>query len=532
MPALSTSRPELNWRSLRIFSFYRLIAAGLLLAVHLMGTGPTTLGAALPEAFLVAATAYVLAALVLGFTGRLRRPAFETQVGLQAAADIPLITAITYASGGVASGLGMLMVPVIAGLSLQMPGRWGLLFAALASLSLLGAEIQGLALGLLDEGAFTQTGLLGAGLFATALLAMALSWRARESEALALRHSIDLANMAELNAHIIDRMQSGVIVANDEGHIHLVNEAAWNLVGNPDPENPSSLADLSPRLYAALREWLMDPARGSALTLPGDNQGPELRVRFTRLGVERAVGTLLFVEDTAELRRQMQSAKMASVGRLTASIAHEIRNPLGAVSHAAQLLAESEDLTPPDKRLAGIIQAQSERMNAVIQSVLRLSRREEPRREEIELLSWITTFAREFQGHHHLEMDQVAIRITPADTRILFDPDHLHQVLWNLCDNALTYGAVPDERVRIELRGGANLVGRHASLDVLDNGPGVNPRIDRQLFEPFVTTGDNGTGLGLYISRELCENNGGSLDYLPLPSGGSCFRILFPVPEP
>jgi two-component system, NtrC family, sensor histidine kinase PilS len=252
VPAFATSRPELNWRSLRIFSFYRLILAGLILAVELLDTGPSTLGQALPDAYLVAAVAYVIGALALGFAGRLRRPNFETQVGLQAAVDIPLITALTYTSGGVDSGLGMLMIPAIAGLSLQMPGRWGLLFAALAALSLLGAQIQGLALGVFQEGAFTQTGLLGAGLFATALLAMALSWRARESEALAMRHSIDLANMAELNAHIIDRMQSGVIAANDEGHIHLINEAAWNLVGNPDPENPSSLADLSPRLYAAL----------------------------------------------------------------------------------------------------------------------------------------------------------------------------------------------------------------------------------------------------------------------------------------
>jgi two-component system, NtrC family, sensor histidine kinase PilS len=327
---------------------------------------------------MVAAGAYVVAALALGFAARLRRPPFETQVGLQAAVDIPLITALTYASGGIESGLGMLMIPVIAGLSLQLPGRWSLLFAALATLSLLGSQIQGMVLGLLDEGAFTQTGLLGAGLFATALLSMGLSWRARESEALAIRHSIDLANMAELNAHIIDRMQSGVIVANDEGHIHLINEAAWNLVGNQDPENPSSLADLSPRLFASLKEWLHRGGNGAAFTLSGDGQGPELRVRLTRLGVDRAVGTLLFIEDTAELRRQMQSAKMASVGRLTASIAHEIRNPLGAISHAAQLLAESEDLTPPDQRLAGIIQTQSQRMNAVIQSVLGLSRRESP----------------------------------------------------------------------------------------------------------------------------------------------------------
>ncbi|WP_018954439.1 sensor histidine kinase [Thioalkalivibrio sulfidiphilus] len=527
----SGPRKDSHWRSLRAFSLYRLLVVCLLLAVEWLGTGPELLGEALPQVFDTALLAYLVAGLVLLALGLLRRPAYETQVGLQAAVDLPLITALMYASGGVASGLGMLMIPAVAGLALLVSGRWALLFAALATLSLLAAQAQGLVLGVIKDGAFTQTGLLGAGLFATALLALALSRRARESEDLAIRHRIDLANMAELNAHIIDRMQSGMIVANDQGHIHLINEAAWALVGNPDTDNPSDLAHLSPRLYAALQEWLMDPAQASALTLPGDARGPELRVRFTRLGVDRAVGTLIFLEDTAELRRQMQADKMASVGRLTASIAHEIRNPLGAISHAAQLLGESEDLTTPDKRLAGIIQAQSQRMNAVIQSVLRLSRREDARREELSLAAWVSQFAEEFRRQKGLDEIQLEAHIEPADSRVLFDPDHLHQVLWNLCENALTYGRSADGRAYIRLQGGARQVGRHATLDVMDQGPGVSAEISHQLFEPFITSGRDGTGLGLYIARELCENNGGGLEYLPLPTGGSCFRIHFPVPE-
>jgi two-component system sensor histidine kinase PilS (NtrC family) len=529
--ALPVSRSALNWRSLRAFSLYRLLVALILLSVELLGIGPQTLGQALPGAYFAAALTYGCGAVLLIVAGLARRPAYETQVGLQAAVDLPLITALMYASGGVSSGLGMLMIPVVAGLSLQVPGRWALLFAALATLALMGAQIQGLVLGVISDGAFTQTGLLGAGLFATALLALALSRRALESEDLAIRHSIDLANMAELNAHIIDRMESGIIVANDQGHVHLINESAWNLVGNPDTDNPSALSHLSPRIYAAMHEWLMDPGQGAAMTLPGDSQGPELRVRFTRLGVDRAVGTLIFLEDTAELRRQMQSDKMASVGRLTASIAHEIRNPLGAISHAAQLLAESEELSPPDKRLSGIIQAQSQRMNAVIQSVLRLSRRQEARQEELNLGDWCLQFADEFRRQQGLDEIQLEVQIMPEDSSVLFDPDHLHQVLWNLCENALNYGAGADGRAYIRLQGGARQVGRHATLDVMDKGPGVSEEIRGQLFEPFTTSGRDGTGLGLYIARELCENNGGSLDYLPLPSGGSCFRIHFPVPE-
>lgn len=170
-------------------------------------------------------------------------------------------------------------------------------------------------------------------------------------------------------------------------------------------------------------------------------------------------------------------------------------------------------------------------MNAVIQSVLRLSRREDARREELSLAAWVTQFAEEFRRQKGLDEIQLEALIEPADSRVLFDPDHLHQVLWNLCENALTYGRSADGRAYIRLQGGARQVGRHATLDVMDQGPGVSAEISHKLFEPFITSGRDGTGLGLYIARELCENNGGGLEYLPLPTGGSCFRIHFPVPE-
>ncbi|MCG5501006.1 sensor histidine kinase [Ectothiorhodospira lacustris] len=519
------------WRALRLFSLYRFFVAGMLTALEVFGTGPHALGSSHPRLFLLFAVTYLLLSLGFGIAARLRRSPPSLQIYLQAATDISLITLLTYTSGGVSSGLGMLAIPAIAGLGLLAPGRPALLFAALASIALLLAQIHGYWFEPGRESALTQTGLLGAGLFATALLALVLAHRARESEDLAQRRSVDLANMAELNAHIIDRMQSGVIVVNDDRHVHLINESAWLLLGNPVTADTSDLSRLAPDLFHALQEWLRHPARAGHRTLPAGDHSPELRIRFTRLGVDKPIGTVILLEDTAELRRQMQSIKLASLGRLTASIAHEIRNPLGAISHAAQLLDESIELNRADRRLVGIIQDQSRRMNQVIQNVLDLSRRQAPRIEALALEPWLERFADEFCRHHNLARSQVELSIHPADARAWFDAEQLHQVTWNLCTNALRYGTRAGQPARILIQGGTRDVSRHATLDIIDQGCGVNPAIARRLFEPFVGTGNEGTGLGLYISRELCENNGGSLDYIPLPTGGSCFRIQFPPSE-
>ncbi|ANB01309.1 nitrogen regulation protein NR(II) [Ectothiorhodospira sp. BSL-9] len=531
-PAGWTRRPMDDvWRALRLFSLYRFFIAGMLLALVVLGTGPETLGQSHPRLFLVCASAYLVLSFGFGTAARLFTPSAEAQVYAQAVTDTLCITLLMYASGGVTSGLGMLTIPAMAGLSILAPGRPALFFAALGSIALLLAQIHGYLFDPTRDAALTQTGLLGAALFATALLGLVLSRRVRESEARAERHSVDLANMAELNAHIIERMQSGVIVVNDTGHVHLINEAAWGLLGNPSADNPSDLGQIAPQIEGALQQWLAKPGLQGHQTLEAGAYGPELRVRFTRLGVDRAVGTLIFLEDTAELHRQMQAIKLASLGRLTASIAHEIRNPLGAISHAAQLLGESESLDKADRRLAGIIQDQSQRMNALIQNILGLSRQASPRGESLILKPWLEQFTEEFRRHYNLEPAQLQVAIRPDDARGRFDPEQLHQVLWNLCVNALRYGTRAGEPPRIRIQGGTQDISRQPVVDVIDEGHGVKPGIARQLFEPFVTSGSQGTGLGLYIARELCENNGGGLEYLPLPTGGSCFRIRFPIPE-
>lgn len=458
---------------------------------------------------------------------------FNRQVYLQAGADIVMISWVTQAGGGVESGLGTLAIPAVAGLSLLLQGRTALLLAALTFLALLLSELLRAAVHEFGDGAFTQTGLLGAGLLATALLALTLAKRARESEALAKRHSTDLANMTRLNAHIIDRMEAGVIAVNQQGYPCLINAAAWSLLGL-HPRPVESLQPLSAALHRAFHAWKTAPDGVSSVQLDGNDQSPELRVRFSPWTMEGATGALIFLEDTAEMRRQMQAAKLASVGRLTASIAHEIRNPLGAISHAAQLLAESPALShQADQRLLKIIREQSQRMNTVIQDVLCMSRRTPQQHELMSLMPWLEQFALEFKTHHGLAPQQLLLQVSPADSQVMFDPQQLHQILWNLCQNALAHAARPKPDITIELVGGTHPISQHAILDVIDNGCGVALGWRQQIFEPFVSHAQHssGTGLGLYIARELCESNGGRLEYLARPEGGACFRIQFPLPH-
>ncbi|MDD3517096.1 MAG: ATP-binding protein [Chromatiales bacterium] len=518
------------WRPLRLFNLYRMIIAGFLLVTILSGAGPSVLGRLSPALFTWVTGTYLATSLALSLASRFHWPGFRVQVLMQATADIVAIALLVYASGGVTSGLGMLMIAAVAGLSLVSPGRLALLYAAAGSLALLGVQGAGLALDTIQDTAFTHTGLLGIALFATASLAVVLARRVHESEDLAMRRGIDLANMAELNAHIIARMQSGVIAVDDHARILLINEAAWRLLGNPAASDPNALGQIHPQLHQAFLDWHRDPQRHAKTILELEEDATELQVRFTPLGTGERGGSLIFLDDTAELRRQMQEVKLASLGRLTASIAHEIRNPLGAISHASQLLGESDELSQQDRRLSRIIDDQCRRMNAVIQSILSLSRKEAPRQQDIDLKPWLLHFAEEFAHHQSLGMQRLDLHI-PDEIRVRFDPDHLHQVLWNLCVNALKYGQPVGEGPLIDIQVGDRQVGRSVSLDVIDRGKGVDPAIKRRLFEPFVTGSDDGsgTGLGLYIARELCENNGGRLDYIPLPTGGSCFRIQFPA---
>ncbi|MBA2408767.1 MAG: PAS domain-containing protein [Gammaproteobacteria bacterium] len=442
------------WKTLRLLNMYRLALAVLFIAVILIA-GPKVLGQHDPFLFVAINALYFFFLLAFGVSGQYRWPALGLQVYAQALIDIVAITLLMHASGGIGSGLGVLMIAAVAAASVLAPGRAALGVAALAALTLLGAEVHADLFGNYRATSYTQTGLLGASLFATAWLTVALSRRARMSEALAVRRGIDLANLAELNGLIVNRMQSGIIVVDDTSEIRLMNSAARALLGCATDEYPRGLKELSYPLYRLFLQWLPAHETNPAPQKLEHDHAATLQARFSRVGARREDrGVVIYVDDTAEINRQIQETKLASLSRLTASIAHEIRNPLGAISHAAQLLGESPGLDRADQRMVDMIRDQSKRMNAVIHDVLRLYRREQP----------------------HADV----IRVT-------------------------------------------------AHLDVTDRGPGIDPELRAQLFEPFVTSSTQGTGLGLFMARELCHANGGELSYTPGAGGGSTFRIQFPL---
>lgn len=520
-----------NWRPLWLFNLYRIAIAAFFLLLALTDIGPAEIGQQEPELFLWAAATYFALSLSGTIVTHLRRPAFRTQVYVQAAIDIVFFTLFIHTSGGVSSGLGMLLMVAIAGTALLHPGRLALFFAALASLALLADHILSELQGVEHSSTYTHTGLLGLVLFGSALLATTLARRASESQALAVRRGIDLANLAELNEHIIERMQSGIIVVDEKGGIRLINEAAWMLLGNPTVNPTGRLEQIAPNLAARHQAWLHQPHNAAKAFQAVGDPNSELRARFTRLGTPAEPATLIALEDAAEINRQLQEEKLASLGRLTASIAHEIRNPLGAISHAAQLLVESPEIIPTDARLVQIINDQSVRMNEIINDILRLSRREPPRLERLQLAPWLERFTEDFCRHHELKPEQVRLNVEPADTAIQVDAGQLHQILWNLYSNAIKYGAESPAQLQLEVDAGESREAPYPRIDVIDHGPGIPPESQAQLFEPFFTTSSTGTGLGLYITRELCENNGAHIEYLSLPTGGSCFRIQFSGPN-
>lgn len=514
--------PGTDWQPLRILTFYRVVLAGLLTVMYfvLLDSNPFRVEA--PRLFSSTLLTYLAFSIAVGFTTRLHWPGYHFQSMLQILADIGAIALLMHATGGVTSSLTVLLLIAVAAGSLILPGRLAYLFAAVATLALLfetGVSIISPEKAAADD--VTRAGLLGLALFATAAIAHVLAIRIRESEALALQRGIDLENLQQLNQHVIQQLQSGVLVIDPDNNIRLANDTARKLLGVEGHRN-QSLCGVSPALASQLEQWKADKQRPPD-AIPSATTGNTLIPRISKLETAQGSGALILLDDSARLAQQTQQIKLASLGRLTASIAHEIRNPLGAISHAAQLLNESEHLDGGDKRLTEIIGNHTQRVNTIIENVLQLSRRSASQPRHLLLRDWLTEFRNELAQTEQIVPDHLSIDVQPEDVSVQVDPGHLHQLLTNLCQNAFRHAG---DNTRVVLRA------RHSQangieLDVLDNGPGIEPEAAGQMFEPFYTTATSGTGLGLYIARELCEVNQARLSYHPVPEGGSCFRIRF-----
>ena len=522
---MADSKPSLvadDWRLLQSLGLYRLLLVTLLVTLQESGAIDQLFEQVLPSAFHATCRVYALLALPMVLMTLYRRPSLTGQVIGNFLVDVLAIATLVYASGGVSAGLGMLLVPSVVGTSLLLSMRLGLLAAAVGTLAMFGQEITRQFPFLYSPSDFTATGILGVMFFVTATAASAVARRARTSEALARQVGSEFADLSRLNEVVLDTMQTGVAVVDREGQIRALNPAALRLL---DAGSERVLAQVSPGVAAALVRWREGSATPEPPIAPPRAGGPELLVRFRRLDSGNEAPVLLLLEDAARLREQAQQMKLAALGRLSASIAHEIRNPLSAITHAGQLLAESPALDGQDRKLIDIVQRHGARINTIVKDVLDLSRGA-ANPQVFALRSWLEQMFQQYREAYPERQPQ--LDCAPG-LSVRFDPHHLQQVLFNLLDNAWLHGARGAQplTVRVVAR---PLYEHGGALEVIDNGPGVPPEAAEQLFEPFFTTEAQGTGLGLYLARELCAYNQAKLNHRAGEPTGSVFRITFVAP--
>jgi two-component system sensor histidine kinase PilS (NtrC family) len=523
--------PELAWRVLGLLNLYRLAIPSVLVALALLATRPQTLGAAAPALYFYALVAWFATGVVcIGLLKR-RWPSLESQALIHVAFDIAAVTLLLVTSGGAASGAGLLLIMPVAGVSLLLPKRTATMVAAIAALCVLGQQILLLFRGIAESSDLTQAGLLGGVILIAALAGAPLAGRLRESEALVRQRDLDLANLAELSQYIVERLRESLVVVDEQDRIRLINESARQILGG-DASSGALLGEVSPRLLYLLTMWRQggpesEASAGNLLAVDGLR---EVRPHFAPLGKTQPPPVLIFLEDLTALDDRIHQTRLAALGRLSASIAHEIRNPVGAISHAAQLLAEDPALTDPNRRMSDIIRANAERVSTIIGNVQQLARRESTRPERMPLGEWLADFVQEFVSTGGHEAGQLAPEISDPELEVRVDPSHLRQILWNLCENAFRYSVKgPDDRV--ELRIGRLAGSQRPFLEVCDRGPGIDSTISDRIFEPFFTSRASGTGLGLFIARELAQCNRALLVFEPRAGGGSVFRIVFADPQ-
>ena len=491
------------------------------------GVAPLPVGQYDAELFRITAIAYFGFGVLAIAAHHLRHPAFDAQVIVQVFVDIIAITLLMHASGGVTSGFGMLLLVAIAGGSVLMQGRIAILFAAIASLAILTQQIYVWITNPFPSNEYTHAGILGASLFATAYLVYTSARKIRASEALAAKREVDLANLSQLNEHIIQRMQSGILAIDAGNDVRLDNESARRLLGLESRNIRGRIGRTVPKIAAFLKSWREDKTTSSYLFEPESGQ-TKLICSFAGIGEDAVDGALVFLEDAAALTQQAHHLKLASLGRMAASIAHEIRNPLGAISHAGQLLSESSHLDKSDQRLAEMIHENSIRMNTIIENVLQLGRGKPAEPEVLMVREWLDGFTRTFVESNKIKKNCLRVLVEPENLQIKMDPSQLHQIVWNLCENGLRHA---NGEPTIDLQAGISSGTQKPFLEIRDNGDGIPADDLQQIFEPFFTTRADGSGLGLYIARELCEGNQATLDYLPGGKRGACFRISFPDPR-
>jgi two-component system sensor histidine kinase PilS (NtrC family) len=522
------------WVSLRYFSLTRLVIAAVLLATVLLMGSDTDLGSSNIELFVRTAIAYAVLGAVLGYLALTQPQRFYLQLGAQVMLDVASLTLMLHASQGTHSGIAILYLLPIAGTAILSPPLFAAFFAAVCSLAVLGETVLRALNGDISSPLLIQAGLYGAAYFAIALVMNRLAARVIAQE------SIARLRLIEINRLVVADMQDGVLILSADGYPRAMNPAAARLLHVRDGDllladswDDHPVAKVMHDRFAAWRRIGSD-ADSFEMVVTSDERADaffgsdRLRARFASVMAEGDTfgDIVVFLEDLQRVDERAQDLKLASMGRLTASIAHEIRNPLAAISHASALL--EEDLRDaPQGRLLHIVQENTRRLDRIVQNILQLSRKGPVELSEVRIKGVLDQVTEEFCRDQGVNPEVLDVSLY-GDPILHFNPDHLRQVLINLLQNSLRYASGRPASISVVVvpilpqiitgpDGVSQIRGSNERIEVIvqDDGEVIDDDTRRHLFEPFFTTHHRGTGLGLYLARELCLANGATLGYVP-----------------
>jgi two-component system, NtrC family, sensor histidine kinase PilS len=524
---------EQNHKIFQIYHIYRL-ALSLIFALSFKFKASTSpLGSVSQELFVQLLTLYaaanILAVLLLPLQAKAQARTRGVLYFATLNLDILLLTLISYTCGGVSSGLAhLLIIPVATG-SILFGTRLGIFFASVGSIAAIYSESY-LNFTIPDiEDYSVQAGLLGMMLFTSSLTLQYFGYRIRQKEQINRQQAASIHSLQQINQQVIQRMQTGIVVVTREGRIINSNDSARRLLLGTAKADNDALYVLPAVLADQLQAWLDKPGEKRAPFQAGPG-GTEILASFSFLQSDQDTGILIFLEDYTQLSSRAQHLKLMSLGRLSASIAHEIRNPLGAISHACQLLDESKGMNAEDRRLLSIINTHSQRVNTIIENILEHSRPNHQPPEVFVLKPWLQSFQQRFRNSC---ADQPDFQLSIADESMTlrFNQSQLEQLLTNLCENAIRYSERSQGRPFVALRAYHHPLSGNPVLDVSDLGPGIPADDADHVFEPFFTTESKGTGLGLFICKEICEANQARIFHCRDNDEQSCFRIQFTHPD-
>tara|TARA_R110000824_G_scaffold318073_2_gene505275 strand:- start:16625 stop:18241 length:1617 start_codon:yes stop_codon:yes gene_type:complete len=526
---IDDDRRQQNNQIFNIYSLYRLLLSLILLVSFLFTADLNFLGSVDPELYFRTSIFYIFFNALLFFRGFLPRlKSFESlQYLVVIIIDILLLIVLSYTCGGVSTGMAhLIIVPISAG-SILFQNRMGTFFAAVGTLAAFYSEVY-LSF-VLDraEDFYVQVGLLGLTVFAISLILQFLGGKIQKNEMLAKRQAEDLQSLEEMNFQVIQRMRTGIIVVNNAGGILNSNSSAIKLLTLQ--ENAEQFLELPAKLAEQLHLWQADNNYKSS-PIQFSELSPQVQASFSYLQPEKKSNVLIFLEDYSKLSSRAQQLKLISLGRLTASIAHEIRNPLGAISHAGQLLEESDAITPADRRLLEIIETHSKRVNSIINNILGVSRNQDMAPQEIFLKQWLENFVEKFSASYK-EKVNIDLEFLNEPIRIRFNGSQLEQILTNLSENGIRYNLNTTNQPHICIRASIDNITENPILEIIDDGPGIDAEDVEKIFEPFFTTNSSGTGLGLFICKEICEAYQAQISYHRTEDMKTCFRIRFAHPE-